>query len=562
MTQQNTPATSEGPGSPSGTLFKQIVLVMVLCAVLAAAIIGLKRHDAAAKQSEAEAANALNPNQMQITKAAEEAIELKTETVALERPMHVITANGAVHFSPNSTINISPRLTGRVLHVYVTVGDTVHAGQPLMQMSSSDAANAYDAARDTDQHLALMASALEIARKQFKLGTPEVTAAQASLDQAHENTLYNKRMLELTREQNSIGGFTDKPLTDAQSAVRQTETQLAQDQKDQILAQRQFERSSKLFAIGAAAKQDVETAEDALGKVTDAVANDREQLGIARITLEREQKAYNTRLYANQNVRQAETNYEQAVIQERAAGVALQMARVAMNKDLKQAEHDYNTALADSRAAHNVLTHYDNPTEKGLITINSPAEGVITARNVNPGQIVDQSGQTPWQMFTIINARRVYVDAQIFEANLTRVRVGQHLTAVSDSLPSGYKASGAISYVSPGLDPTSHALSVRADIDNSRGLLKEGMFLNVSIDGGSSALSEAVPVIPLTAVVHDGDSDYVYTASADRKYTRVKVALGEQRGEGKVLITKGLKPGDTIVTHGALYLGAGGTAAD
>ena len=73
-------------------------------------------------------------------------------------------------------------------------------------------------------------------------------------------------MLDLAREQSNIGGFTDKPLTDAQSAVKLAETQLAQDLKDLTLAQAVYDRAAKLFAIGVAAKQDVETAENALGK--------------------------------------------------------------------------------------------------------------------------------------------------------------------------------------------------------------------------------------------------------------------------------------------------------
>jgi len=185
-------------------------------------------------------------------------------------------------------------------------------------------------------------------------------------------------MLQLTREQNAIGGFTDKPLTDAQSAAKQTDTQLSQDLKDLALDQTQFNRVSKLFGYGVAAKADVETAEDTLEKQKDAVANDREQSRIAHVTVTREEKAYNSRLYANQTVRQAETSYEQAVVQERGAATALGMVKASLLHDLKQAEHDFQAANADAKAAHSVLSTYDNPSPEGEVVVRSPATGVVS----------------------------------------------------------------------------------------------------------------------------------------------------------------------------------------
>ncbi len=88
------------------------------------------------------------------------------------------------------------------------------------------------------------------------------------------------------------------------------------------------------------------------------------------------------------------------------------------------------------------------------------------------------------------------------------------------------------------------------------------MYLTATIKVGRRASYQARPVVPLTAVVHDGDSDYVFVAAGGGKYNRRKVTLGEQRGENEVLIAKGLTGNETIVTHGALYLGAGGTQAD
>jgi RND family efflux transporter MFP subunit len=560
------PGATNGPDAdrsafrmaPAG---RQAIMVAVIFVVLIA-LVAVSKSRAHSGAGEASSGSALNPNQALVSRAAAEAIELKTARVTVEPGAHVIRTNGVIHFSPYDTINVSPRLVGRVRAVFVKVGDHVSQGEALAEMVSTDAANAVDTPRDADEQLKLTSVALATARKQFLMGTPEVTAAEAALYQAHENTLLEKRMLELTREQNGIGGFTDKPLTDAQSAAKQADTQLAQDEKDLALDQRLFDRTSKLFSIGIAARQDVEVAEDTLGKQKDAVANDREQSRIAHVTVEREQKAYNSRLYANQTVRQAESAYQQAVVQERAATTSLQMIKASLYHDLKQAEHDFRAAVADSHAAHTVLATYDNPTPEGMLTVRSPSAGVVTARNINPGQIVDQTGETPWQMMTIVNSARVYIDAQIYEKDMIGVRVGESVTATSDALPARFAAIGRISYVAPGLDPTTHALSVRAEMDNRPGLLKDGMFVNTSVDVGAASPFPAIPIVPLTAVVHDGDSDYVFVETGHGKYDRRQVTLGDQRGEGLVAITRGLTGDEIIVTHGALFLGTGGTTAD
>jgi RND family efflux transporter MFP subunit len=542
-------------------VWRQAVLIVVIVLLLLGAVTAIKSRTQT-RSKDSEAGSALNPNQVLVSHAAAEAVELKTAPVVMEAGARTVRTNGVVHFSPYSTINVSPRLVGKVGEVFVAVGDHVREGQPLLRMMSSDAANAVDTARDADEQLKLTAVSLSTARRQFTMGTPEVQAAQAAVIQAHEASQFNKRQLDLTREQNTIGGFTDKPLTDAQSAVKQTDTQLAQDLKDLTLAQRQYDRTVKLFAIGTAAQQDVEAAEDTLGKAKDAVANDREQSRIAHVTVDREQKAYNTKLYANQTVAQAETNYQQALIAERTAATSLRMVRAALLHDLKQAEHDYSSAIADAHAAHSVLSTYDNPSSTGIIVVRAPASGVITARNVNPGQIVDQTGETPWQMMTIVNSATVYVDAQIYEKDMMGVKVGDRANVRSDALPAGFVASGTISYVAPGLDPNTHALSVRAEMDNHAGMLKDGMFVNTAVNLGKVSPFPATPIVPLTAVVHDGDDDFVFIAAGEGKYDRRKVTLGDQRGEGQVAIARGLKGTETIVTHGALYLGTGGTTAD
>jgi cobalt-zinc-cadmium efflux system membrane fusion protein len=172
--------------------------------------------------------------------------------------------------------------------------------------------------------------------------------------------------------------------------------------------------------------------------------------------------------------------------------------------------------------------------------------------------MVDQTGLTPWQMLTIVDSTKVSVDAQAYEKDMIALRVGESVTVTTDALPH-FAATGNVQFVAPGLDPNSHTLPVKAVLDNSLGKLKDGMYVSVTVDIGHVSPFPPRPIVPLTAVLHDGQDDYVYVVIGEGKYDRRKVTLGEQRGEDRVAIESGLTGEETIVTHGALYLGTGAT---
>ena len=142
-----------------------------------------------------------------------------------------------------------------------------------------------------------------------------------------------------------------------------------------------------------------------------------------------------------------------------------------------------------------------------------------------------------------------------------------------DALP-GRVFEGVIKHIAPVVDPKTRAVKVRVVLANLGGALKDGMFANVSIAGSRG---RAVTVVPLSAVQHDGDQDFVYVSDSrsaggtlanensgganngSSSYKKRAVKLGASRGED-VVVLDGLKPGERVVTHGALFLGeqAGG----
>ncbi len=546
-TSSASPAASRSPN-----LARQLgVTVPVLLALgLGGFLIVHSRHG----DAEQPAALAASPNApITVSEAGRQAVQIQTAPVRLSPLVGRLQTTGLVSYPADQSVNISPRLQGRVRQVYVSVGDHVTAGEPLVQLDSTDAATAQTTFRENQDKLRLAAITLQRNQTLLHLGTPEVTQAEAALEQAKEHTSYTRDALNKIRLQAKIGGFNQQPLATAQTNVVQAQAALDSSKQDLDLAQRAERRAVKLNQIGVNASQDVEAAENTLSKAQVTVQSNQDQLRLAQETLAREQKAYKTNLYTDQSVRAAEDALQAAQLQQSGAVRALALARASIGTNLEQAQNGYANAQSDFQNSLNALNLLGHPSANGTVSIVSPISGVVTARNVNPGQVVDQSQETPWNMMTISSTNTVWVEGDIYEQDLASVAEGQPVAIRVDALPDR-TFSGRVRHIAPALDPKTRAVKVRVEIANPNGLLKDGMFAEMTVVTGHT---QAAPVVPLAAVQHDADSDYVYVAS-DGKYTRRNVTIGAQKG-GESIITSGLRPGERVVTQGALFLGSQGS---
>ena len=349
--------------------------------------------------------------------------------------------------------------------------------------------------------------------------------------------------------QAKIGGFTEKPVEDAENALVNAKSSLSQAQSDFDLAQKDFSRKKQLFDLGVASKSDLEISQDTLEKTKANFDAGKDTVRLATQALDREQKAFKSNLYADQQVNQSRSAYEQAELQEKAAERTLQLAKAAIRTALEQAKSDLQSAQFAAQNSRQQLALLGQPGADGTFSITSPISGIVTERFVGPGQVVDQSQMTPWQMFTIAKADKVWVEASIYEQDLSAVSEGDPVHIYVTGLPNR-QFDGRILHIAPAIDKTSRALHVRAEIDNASGQLKDGMYADVTI---ILPKGRQQVVIPLDAVDHDQDFDSVYVLK-DGKYVKRVVKLGGQR-DGKAIVLSGLAVGEQIVTHGALYLG-------
>ena len=236
-------------------------------------------------------------------------------------------------------------------------------------------------------------------------------------------------------------------------------------------------------------------------------------------------------------------------------------------KNLQQAEHDLDVAKANQTssvesakvAVSNARRHLqilgmtdaaiDSLAKKSnvgpsVFPLNSPISGTVVERNGTIGATVGSDAN----LFKIIDLSRVWIDANVFEKDLERVRIGQLVNIKVPAFPDA-TFTGRVILISTTIDPDTRTVQVRTEVANPDGRLKPDMFANVEIvtAGRRQAIS-----VPLAAVLDEGGRSVVFIADGNN-YTKKEVTLG-LKSDDRVEIVQGLNAGDKVVTKGNYLL--------
>jgi membrane fusion protein, copper/silver efflux system len=178
------------------------------------------------------------------------------------------------------------------------------------------------------------------------------------------------------------------------------------------------------------------------------------------------------------------------------------------------------------------------------ITIYSPVSGFVTDRKVFPNAAA--TGDT--DLYTIADLSHIWVTADVFEADLPYVKVGEQAVIHFPYAP-GKIITGRIGYSYPELDPQTHTAKVRIDVANPGLVLKPNMLADVELH---IAYGRHLAV-PAEAVLDSGTMQTVFVARDDATFEPRMVTVGATV-DGKTIITAGLKKGETIVESGNFLL--------
>ena len=182
----------------------------------------------------------------------------------------------------------------------------------------------------------------------------------------------------------------------------------------------------------------------------------------------------------------------------------------------------------------------------GLYWLLAPRDGVVVQRNVLVGQEVGPDRSDP--LMVVAELDEVIVSADVPEADVAGLTVGEPATVVP-ATAGAQPLLGRTEYVGEVIDPERRMVEVRVRAPNPGGTLRPNAFVQVSFAAGG----DAQVVVPAEAVVTDDQQSFVFVRGAGDALQRREVALGRQRA-GQVEIVRGLSPGETYVTKGALLL--------
>lgn len=191
-------------------------------------------------------------------------------------------------------------------------------------------------------------------------------------------------------------------------------------------------------------------------------------------------------------------------------------------------------------------SQYANMLENTIL--RSPINGVVTARNYDPG---DMTGGLP--VLTVGQLTPVVkVMIGVSENDMSLLHVGTPVTVSFDAFP-GETFSGKVSRIYPTVDPATRTFQCEVRILNPGARIKPGMFARVSLDLGT----QPNVVVPDRAVVKQAGSGnkYVYVLRGDR-VDFVHVTLGQRLDNAYELID-GIADGDTVVITGQSRLADG-----
>jgi multidrug efflux pump subunit AcrA (membrane-fusion protein) len=178
------------------------------------------------------------------------------------------------------------------------------------------------------------------------------------------------------------------------------------------------------------------------------------------------------------------------------------------------------------------------------LVLRSPVGGTVLERGVVEGQYV--SADTP--LLTVADLSRVWVVADLYEMDMTRVHAGDAARFTSDAMPTR-TFSGRVDFVYPTVSNETRTLKVRLALENPSGMLRPGMYGRVSVSArGALSLS-----VPAEAVVNTGEHAYVFLAHPGGRFEPRMVWTGMPEGD-RIQILKGLAEGDTVVSSASFLI--------
>lgn len=203
---------------------------------------------------------------------------------------------------------------------------------------------------------------------------------------------------------------------------------------------------------------------------------------------------------------------------------------------------------AKSRLDAAIAAEAEAEAEIAYATIEAPFDGTVTARAIDPGDMVHQASSPKGSgepLFKIAKLDVIRVKTYVPEREAVWTDVGDAAAIWFDALPS-QAFSGTVARLSGAIDPATRTMQVEIDLPNAEGRIRPGLYgqVQLTLEQRGSALA-----LPAAAVQFGADGAFVFVAAAGDVARRTPVQTGLSVGNW-VEILDGLGP-DERVLNGA-----------
>lgn len=463
---------------------------------------------------------------------------------------------------------IAARTTGYLRKRYVDIGAHVKQGQLLAEIEAPDVeAQAAQARQQVGQAVATV-----------RQSESDVTNRQATVAQTQSNVKQTEANLEQARAQSADA---EAKLSQAEAQLSTTQAQLLQTQqtvdiKRSVLNQTQtqlnlaavtLKRYQTLLKSGFVALQDVDQSQanydTALAAVKSAEADVRGAEANVKASQDQVQSARANVKSFQAGVTASQKNIKAVAATVNSAGSAVAAARA--NVRSSRAVVDANRA--NVRAAQANEQRYS--VQSGFSRVVAPFAGVITARNVDVGTLINAgsggggtasasgggqnsastSSATPSTtptggLFGIARTDILRVQVGVPQAYASLMKKGVKAQLLLREFP-GREFTGEVHNVSGAIDTVSRTLLTEIYVPNQNGTLLAGMYAHVHFD---LPKTEGSLRIPASALVYDAKGTRAITVTPENKIHIVPITVGRDYG-AEIEVTQGLTTKDNVVTN-------------
>ncbi|WP_333291279.1 efflux RND transporter periplasmic adaptor subunit [Microcoleus sp. B4-C2] len=474
-------------------------------------------------------------------------IGIKVESVKAQRLAVGIKTTGQIETLPNQKVEVRAPVSGTAVELLVKPGDKVSKGQPVAVLSSAELgqlrvesiAKRAEAEGDLQQAQADFKLAQENYDRQSQISAAEIAQAQTQLTAVtkqyqQEQELVNNRSVVQAAKENY-----QRQVEIAQAEIARAETELT-------VAKEQFDRDKELVASGAIARRTMLESQAHFAEAKAAVAKAKSRPEVIK---------------AQTEIKQAEVDLPMRELREsqgRVADAKAQLTRALSRREVLEAENQLKRGktavevaqsrirLADAAYQARLQQLGTVANDRGLVTVVAPISGTVADREITPGESVN-SAEKP--LMSILNDSSVFATANIYEKDLNQIQSGQKVMVKIASFPNR-TFTGIINLIGSVVEGENRAIPVKAEIDNSDGVLKPNMFAELEIL--TSRTTTPVLAIPTSAIVEANGKQLVYLQNGNA-FQAVEVTLGNTSAD-LIEVKSGLFEGDLIVTQRAPQL--------